>query len=200
MDQAASGLDASTVLQRAPVNGGNESSGLLLEVAAANASVAYPTAEGVGQWAARVVNVSSEFGEGPNSWGSHQLLGPPRVYPRHGDIAQAWAPGTRGTDFEFVEVEFAQPVYATAIHVFETNMPGAITRAALWDATSNAWHTVYQAVSTMGQRAVANILQIPITDAYSRRFTTNRIRLELSQAPVAATWYEIDAIRLFGTQ
>ena len=65
---------------------------------------------------------SSTFG---GSWSPSALLGPPRVFPRCGDIGGAWAPGPSRSPVEWVEVDFAHEFPVTAVRVFETNQPGS---------------------------------------------------------------------------
>jgi len=67
-------------------------------------------------------HASSTFG---GSWSPSALLGPPRVYPRCGDIGGAWAPGPSRSAVEWVELEFAHELPVTAVRVFETNRPGS---------------------------------------------------------------------------
>ncbi len=74
-----------------------------------------------GVWPVRG-RASSTFG---GSWSPSALIGPPRVFPRCGDIGGAWAPGPSRSDTEWVEVEFAVDAPVTAVRVFETNRPGS---------------------------------------------------------------------------
>jgi len=37
------------------------------------------------------------------SWNAAQVVGPPKVYPKYGDIVGTWAPGDKN-DSEFIEV------------------------------------------------------------------------------------------------
>ena len=41
------------------------------------------------QWVSRVRALSSQYNNG--TWAAHQVTGPPKVYPRYGDINGAWA-------------------------------------------------------------------------------------------------------------
>ncbi len=65
---------------------------------------------------------SSSFGVG---WAAASVVGPPRVYPRHGDRRGAWAPRSRTSRTEWIEAIFPADTPAVArVRVFETNMPG----------------------------------------------------------------------------
>lgn len=65
---------------------------------------------------------STTFG---GSWSPSAMLGPPRVFPRHGDIGGAWAPAPRESPVEWVEARFTNPLPARAVRVFETNHAGS---------------------------------------------------------------------------
>lgn len=77
-------------------------------------------------------NASSTYG---GSWSPSALLGPPRVYPRCGDMGGAWAPGPSRSAVEWVEVEYDLDVPAAFVRVFETNRPGSTF--AVVDLTGN---------------------------------------------------------------
>lgn len=65
---------------------------------------------------------STTFG---GSWSPSSMLGPPRVFPRHGDIGGAWAPAPRESPVEWVEARFAAATPVRAVRVFETNQAGS---------------------------------------------------------------------------
>ncbi|MDB4929741.1 MAG: blaR0, partial [Myxococcaceae bacterium] len=67
------------------------------------------------------------------SWSPSALLGPPRVYPRCGDLGGAWAPGPSRSPVEWIEVDFGADVPVAAVRIFETNRPGSTF--AVVDAT-----------------------------------------------------------------
>ena len=68
---------------------------------------------------------SSTYG---GSWSPSAVIGPPRVYPRCGDIGGAWAPGPAHSPVEWIELDFRCEVPVVAVRVFETNRPGASFR------------------------------------------------------------------------
>lgn len=65
---------------------------------------------------------STTFG---GSWSPSSTLGPPRVFPRHGDIGGAWAPAPQQSPVEWIETRFANPLPVRAVRVFETNRAGS---------------------------------------------------------------------------
>ena len=98
------------------------------------------------------------------------MIGPPKVYPRYGDIQGSWAPRTIGNR-EFLEVwqadqdpclytsftevfrllsflsfqlEFSQEIYIKNISIYETFNPGAITNISVWNSQTQAYQFVYQ--------------------------------------------------------
>ncbi|CAF1543783.1 unnamed protein product, partial [Rotaria sordida] len=79
------------------------------------------------QWASCVLQFSSQYND--STWSANQVIGPPKVYPRHGDIVGAWAQGNRAPD-EFIIVGFERAVYPEQIDIYETYNPGAVIRVS----------------------------------------------------------------------
>ena len=139
-------------------------------------------------WASAVRGFSSQYGA--PAWAATQVLGPPNVYPKHGDLPQAWASQGPDVGSEWIEVDFAHPSPIAAVVVYETFNPGAIARVTL----------------TMENGAIASVpLDQEVAEpspegSVRRRFdlacTQGRVqaaRLELDSARVSG-WNEIDAI------
>jgi hypothetical protein len=128
---------------------------------------------------------STSWGMG---WSASALIGPPLVYPSHGDIRGAWAPATRDSSVEWVEVDFARdapPV--TAIRIFETNDPGASFAVTAIDGDRE--ELLFQRAPTM-MRAGAQVLEIPLAP---RRI--ERLRVYVSNAH-GSSWAELDTVGL----
>lgn len=70
------------------------------------------------QWPVRATNASSQYNA--STWSYRQVEGPPRVYPRYGDYAGAWAPSASRGSTEWIEIEFAEAVVVGGIQIFET--------------------------------------------------------------------------------
>lgn len=139
-------------------------------------------------WASSVRGFSSEYGT--PSWAATQVLGPPNVFPRHGDIQQAWA--SRGADDrdEWIEVGFGHARSIAAVIVYETYNPGAISRVTL-SADDGATFdlpigTAVAETSTEG--SVLRRFDLPCTP-----YRVRTVRLELDSKNVPG-WNEIDAI------
>jgi len=106
---------------------------------------AAPVAGGA-QWAAALIDRSSEYSNARNAAGD--ALGAPDVFPRGGDVDGAWAPLATDGGYEWITVRFAAPVRAASIVWVETFNPGAVMRVddlsdpsaptALWTGTTGS--------------------------------------------------------------
>lgn len=123
---------------------------------------------------------SSTFG-GP--WSPSTLLGPPRVYPRCGDIAGAWAPGPSQSPVEWIDVSFAGDVPVSAIRVFETNRAGSTY--AVVDTTRGADVLYARGIEAWSGAAVLEV-----------RLDAPRVIRSLRVYVVNRGWTEIDAVCL----
>jgi hypothetical protein len=133
---------------------------------------------------------STSWGGG---WDARVLAGPPRVYPRHGDIRGAWAPRTRDSDVEWIEIDYRPDApLVRAIRVFETNDPGASFAVTSLDGGQEEllWQ---QPPRMMG--GGAQILEIEL--ATPRRF--ERLRVYVSNSH-GSSWAEIDTVCLVAAE
>jgi hypothetical protein len=64
----------------------------------------------------------------PRQWGPEQATGAPDTWPRSGDIGTAWASKTPDGQEEWLQLTYESPVRPTAIMVYETYNPGALTK------------------------------------------------------------------------
>lgn len=127
---------------------------------------------------------SSTFG---GSWSPSALLGPPRVFPRCGDIGGAWAPGPSRSPVEWVEVDFAHELPVTAVRVFETNQPGSTF--AVVDATHGD-QFLYEALPR--SEGEARVLEVAVDPPRPIR----RLRVYM----VNPGWAEIDTVGLLAAE
>lgn len=134
---------------------------------------------------------SSSFGGG---WSESALVGAPSVFPRLGDIRGAWAPATRDSRVEWIEVGFPSPAPAAQrIRVFETNVPGSTFAVTVLRGSGAArseelvWQRRASAIGTGGAR----ILEIEL----QRAEPIERVRVYLSN-DVGTGWSEIDTVGL----
>ncbi len=123
---------------------------------------------------------STTFG---GSWSPSSMLGPPRVFPRHGDIGGAWAPAPRESPVEWVEARFATPLPVRAVRVFETNQAGSTF--AVVDVSHDETLLFAGPVSSEGgARALEVLVDPPRVITAVRVYVVNR------------GWTEIDTIGL----
>jgi hypothetical protein len=139
-------------------------------------------------WAASVRGFSSQYGA--PTWAATQVLGPPDVFPRHGDIQQAWA--SRGADDrdEWIEVGFGQARTIAAVVVYETFNPGAIARVTLSREDGATFDVPISPAETetSPEGSVRRRFNFPCTS-----YRVQAVRLDLDSMGVPG-WNEIDAI------
>ena len=141
-------------------------------------------------WASSVLGYSTQYSD--TSWSAQQALGAPNVYPQHGDIAQAWASKTADDHEEWIELGYETPRSVSAVEIYETFNPGAITTVEL--------------LTTSGRRIELRAPSLKETDA-SIDVNKSTIQTPCTSEPIAAVrvnvrstdvsgWNEIDAVGL----
>lgn len=163
------------------------------EVFNENASDSEILKEANGQWATDV-KASSTYADatGNNSWSAKQATGQPNVNV-YEDNSSAWAPKEKNKGEEYLELTFANPVYAYGVRVKESFGSGAITKIELKDAKGE-YQNVWEGVDTT--RGL-NYLQVQFdkTD-----YKTNVVKITLDTTKSPDDWTEIDAVQLVGTK
>jgi hypothetical protein len=150
---------------------------------AAPAPIARPLPAAI--FASSVIASSSQYSE--DSWSAHRALGAPDVYPAGGDQANAWASAGADDRAEFLELGF-DPHRISAVDVFETYNPGAITRIEVM-TVSGTRQTLYQAApEAMSRPSFQRHVDVGCTAE-----PIAAIRIELDSAAVPG-WNEIDAV------
>jgi hypothetical protein len=138
-------------------------------------------------WAASVVDFSTEYGSSASS--ASQVLGPPNVYPRAGDIPEAWATLVSDGGLQHITVAFDAPVAARAVVWLATFNPGAVVRVD--DLTTpGAPVTLWTGTDPSAQYASA-----VVTVSLPAPRTIQALRLYLDTNAVMG-WNELDAIGL----
>jgi hypothetical protein len=143
---------------------------------------------------AQSATASSEYHvSDPNSqrgttWSAREMIGAPDQ-PKCGDIRGAWAASTPDRPTETIDLRFVTPVYATQLNVYETNVPGSITRV---EFINEAGTSVVQNFSV----STPSCPRIFTVNA-STPFLTNHVRLTLDTS--RSGYEEIDAVELVGT-
>ncbi|XP_052223893.1 F-box/LRR-repeat protein 4-like [Dreissena polymorpha] len=127
-------------------------------------------------------------------WSAQQILRVPNVFPSYGDLIGTWAPRDIDAN-QFLEFQFATPVYVTKVDVYETYNAGGVKAIKCLDV-SGTWITLW---------STPQVSRIQSARIFSPSFTStipcfsNRIRLDID-CTLANTWVEIDAVRLHGSQ
>ncbi len=142
------------------------------------------------QWA---VDAKASTQYSSSLYSALQMTGAPDTYPRHGDIDTAWAPSSRYSDGEWVELTYAEAVIVERIDIYETCNPGAITKVELIDA-SGVSHLVWQGKAQALEPLQARIFQVPNNTVLK---PASRVRITLETDKVSG-WNEIDAVGLLG--
>ncbi|XP_033747615.1 speckle-type POZ protein-like isoform X2 [Pecten maximus] len=139
-------------------------------------------------WVSRVNAFSSEY-DGVN-WSANCVIGPPRVYPRYGDIRGAWAQGVCDSN-QFLEVGFEHKLYLEEIHIYETYHAGSV-RCVKARGPDKSWVVIWT-----GKTQDLSKSRIFKPDIVKTKFQTNELRVE-TDCSTSGTWAEIDAIQIVG--
>ncbi len=129
-------------------------------------------------------------GRARRNWGPEQMIGPPDTWPRAGDQGTAWASLTEDGQDEWVMVEYAEAVQPSAVLVFETYNPGAVSRVLVYKLDGEEVE-VWKGTDPTPVGSGLGISVIPFRTA----FKTNRVKIELRSKEVGG-WNEIDTVGL----
>lgn len=145
-----------------------------------------PPAPVVTQWASTVIGFSSEYT--PQDWSASRVLGEPDVFPGHGDSVNAWASLGADDRTEWLEVGYAQPTRISAVEVYETYNPGAVSAIELVTVSGKKIVAYRGAAKALGQTSRKLRADLACTDE-----PIANVRVTLASAKVP-DWNEIDAI------
>jgi speckle-type POZ protein len=140
------------------------------------------------QWASTVRGFSTQYTT--SSWAATKVLGAPDVFPGSGDNANAWASLGADDKAEWIEVGFAQAMPISAVDVYETYNPGAITSIELITADGSYIPAYSAQPGATGQ--TTNKLH---TDVGCTQAPIVAVRVRLASQSVAG-WNELDAISI----
>ncbi|KAK3092013.1 hypothetical protein FSP39_024454, partial [Pinctada imbricata] len=126
-------------------------------------------------------------------WGADCIKGPPRVYPRYGDIQGAWASKEPGRH-EHIEFEFEEDVYLSELNIYETYHGGAVKKIQAKNL-SGKYETVYETPSV--KSITSSRIFTPFIERLS--FPVKQFKFFLDST-VCGSWSEIDAVELVGTK
>jgi hypothetical protein len=145
-----------------------------------------PVAIASPMWASSVRSASTEYSN--DTWSAARALGAPDVYPAGGDQVNAWA--SRGADdrIEHLELAFDSARRISAVDVFETYNPGAVSRIELIAADGTRL-TVHDArAEALGRPSFQRHVDFACT---SQPIAAVRLTID---SPAVAGWNEIDAV------
>eukprot|EP01125_Pyxidicula_operculata_P014556 TRINITY_DN4857_c0_g1_i1.p1 TRINITY_DN4857_c0_g1~~TRINITY_DN4857_c0_g1_i1.p1 ORF type:complete len:266 (-),score=7.22 TRINITY_DN4857_c0_g1_i1:47-844(-) len=149
------------------------------------------------QWVDHVPIYSSSYNKG---WEPQKICGPPKVYPRYGDITGAWAPKSSSGTSEYLVFKFPVPVFVSGIDIFETYCPGHIYRISALRG-DGSWEIIWGPVEVKAEdtrllhgKGRPRIFSPPTSIT---TFKTNTILLNLDCLK-APSWAEIDCAILRG--
>ncbi|MBL0219357.1 MAG: hypothetical protein IPQ07_36495 [Myxococcales bacterium] len=140
------------------------------------------------QWASSIRGFSTQYTTA--SWAADRVLGPPDVFPSHGDNANAWASLGADDRDEWIEVGYAQPMQVSAVEVLETFNPGAVTAIEMITASGQRIVAYQGAAGAKGQGS--NTLRVDV-GCTSEPIVAVSVRLASTKV---AGWNELDAIGL----
>lgn len=169
-------------------------------------------------WGAEVLNASSQYSRCDNPGGCRvpwllpcgdceltdyhatEVLGEPDVFPAYRDSPRAWSFNGASDAGEFLVLRFPNPVYVSAVELYETLVPGAVVRvsAALsgWAGSSDAteWTTLWSGdVEFTAEEA--RVFSPPVCEFAA---ASDVIRFDMA-SDLRPGYNEFDAVKLVGT-
>jgi hypothetical protein len=141
------------------------------------------------QWAVSAT-ASSQYADA--DWSASQATGEPDTL-ECGDYATAWASAT-ATGVDWLQLEYATPVYPTGVVIYETYNPGALYQIDMIGETGTEY-TVYTTTPAI-EELCPTTWSIEITGVDEK---INTVTLYLDQSEHSG-WNEIDAVKLVGTE
>ncbi len=143
------------------------------------------------QWAV-AAQASTEYAD--PEWAAIQATGAPNT-ARCGDYQTAWT--SSGSDtLDWLEVEFEQPVYVTAVNIVQTFNPNQVSKVELIDNFGRVL-TVYDAAPFQIDQPCPYTLAIQL-EKTPRMYAS--LRITIDQSVLGLGWNEIDAVELVGDQ
>lgn len=125
-------------------------------------------------------------------WGALQATGAPDT-ARCGDIQTAWA--SAGSDsIDWVELEYDQALYVTAVNIHQTFNPNQVVKVELVSALGSSL-TIYEGEPFHVDQPCPYVMSIEFDKTQTRY---NKVRLTIDQSTMGLGWNEIDAVELVG--
>ncbi len=137
-------------------------------------------------WGASVRAMSSQYGT--DDWSAKRALGAPDVYPVGGDQVNAWASLGADDRAEFLEIGLERPARLSAVEIYETFNPGAVSRVELIGESGTRTLVHRGSPAAMAKEANLNRQEFACTGE-----PIVAIRVSIDSTAVEG-WNEIDAI------
>lgn len=152
--------------------------------------------DGLAQWATKASATTSWGTEPGDGWSAQQATGAPNVSPDSGDngcgdIEEAWASEAHDT-IDTLTLGYATAVIPTAINIYETNNPGAVSKVEV-SGPGGKSKVVYEAEPAPVNKC-PRVLEIKVSGV---DFAVDTVAVTVDQTK-ATTWAEIDAVQLVG--
>lgn len=137
-------------------------------------------------WGASVRGFSTQYTDG--SWSASRALGPPDVFPAGGDQVNAWASAGADDRVEYLELGLERPASLSAVEIFETFNPGAVTQVELIAESGRRIVVGQRAPAATGSPAHKHRIDFTCT---AERIVAVRLTID---SPSVPGWNEIDAV------
>ncbi len=147
---------------------------------------ATPTPTLLSQWAV-AAEASSQFGF--PDWSTGRVTGAPDVGVC-ADDARAWA-SARGDGLAWLQLHYADPVYASEVRIYQTFGRGAISKVSLLGEDGYV-EVVWEGMDVTAPCPGTLVIQFPRT--VNR---VNQVRIDLDESRTGF-WNELDAVALLG--
>ena len=151
------------------------------------ASLSFSSTAQIVQWAAKVVEFSSELT--PIQYSAKQALGKPNVLPAGGQSPNAWAPD-RPNRKEFLKLGYDNPISIRQIAIAESHNPSAIYRVFAYDEAGKEY-----LINTLNPMAIplkGRMLNI-FMEATPYKVAAVKIEFDGGAVP---DYYSIDAVAI----
>ena len=112
-----------------------------------------------------------------------------------GDCQSAWCSLTADDQEEWLELEYAEPVWAVAVLVYANCSPGAVSHVQIHSAEQPGLTFTWADRDPTAKTATHGISVIPLTS----QMNTKRIKVTLDSKNTPG-WNEIDAVGLLDAQ
>jgi hypothetical protein len=137
-------------------------------------------------WGAQVRSMSSQYSAA--SWSAQRALGRPDVFPAAGDHVDAWASEGADDRVEFLEIGLERATRLSAVEVYETFNPGAVSQIELIGVSGARTVVHHEAPRASG--TPSRIVEAGF-ECTSEPIVAVRVTID---SPAVAGWNEIDAI------